>query len=271
MKIQAKTLGTIIAFVMFGGILGSSVLGLWKTKSVRNPNSTESIEVAGEPAKEYTETGDFMPADIRGSHRFGEISDLFDIPLETLSYAFALPPDVDSANFNSQDFESIYPQFEGEQEIGNGSIKWFVALYTGLPYEFEDDDEATYLLSPAVEILMNQAELTAEHIVYLDAYKIEIEFEQIELARPEDNLPTSDETDGDEKETVSEQDEMIVAGKTTFSDLLGWGMSTEKIEIIIGGEIPNRLKSVYDYCNENELSFGQIKTKLQEEVDALEH
>jgi hypothetical protein len=37
----------------------------------------------------------------------------------------------------------------------------------------------------------------------------------------------------------------------------------EQIEAIVGGEISNPLMPVYDYCAENGLSFGQIKTELQ--------
>ena len=263
MSIRSKTLGTIIAIVIFGGILGASAMGLWKTESVRNPNSVQRNESIGEAAREDTIIGDYYPTDIRGNHRFGEISEMFNIPLEILTQAFALPSNVDPANFNNQDFESIYPEFEGEQEIGNGSVKWFVALYTGLPFEFEDDEENTYLLRPAVEILKSHANLTAEQIAYLDAYTIEIEIEQAEINTAEDDA------DSDEEETELKQDEMNVAGKTTFADLLAWGVSVEKIETIISGDIPNQLMLIYDYCAENGLPFGQIKAKLQVEVDTL--
>jgi len=269
MKIRSKTLGTIIAIVIFGGILGASAMGLWKTESVRNPNSVQRNGSIGEVAREDTITGDYYPADIRGNHRFGEISEMFNIPLEILTQAFALPADIDPTTFQNQDFDSIYPEFEGEQEIGNGSMKWFVALYTGLPFELEDDEEDTYLLRPAVDILKSHADLTAEQIAYLDAYIIEIEIEQAEYNSPEDDPQTSDEADSDGEESESKQDEMVVAGKTAFADLLDWGVSVEKIETIIGGEIPNRLILIYDYCAENGLPFGQIKTELQVEVDAL--
>jgi len=47
------------------------------------------------------------------------------------------------------------------------------------------------------------------------------------------------------------------------------GLSKETIETIIGGEIPNHLTVVRDYCTENELEFSMIKTELQTEVDKL--
>lgn len=268
MKIQSKTLGIIIGIVLFGGIMGASALGLWKTTSDRNSNDFQLNQSMGETAGENAETGAYLPVDIRGNHRFDEISEIFDIPLETLSHAFALPADIDTASVRSQDFETLYPAFEGEQELGNGSLKWFVALYTGLPFELEDDEEDTYLLRPAVEILKSQADLTTEQIAYLDAYTIEIEyeFEPTENNQSEDEPQTSYETETVERK----QDELTVARKTIFADLLDWGVPVDQIEIIIGGEIPNRLVLVYDYCIENGLSFGTIKTELQAEVDKLD-
>ena len=270
MEIRSKTLGVTIAIVIFGGIVGASALGLWNTKSGRNPARIQRSESVGEAAGEKAGTGAYDPAELRGNHRFSEIGEMFDIPLEILSRAFALPADVDPATFKTQDFDSIYPEFEGEQEIGNGSMKWFVALYTGLPYEFEDDEEATYLLHPAVDILMSDADLTVEQIAYLDAHNIEIEIKKVEFNTPEDELQSSDEADGATEETEHIQDEMVVAGKTTFADLLDWGVPVEKIESLIGGEIPNRLMLVRDYCTENGLSFGKIKMELQVEADKLE-
>jgi len=282
MKIRSKTLGVIIAIVIFGGIMGASALGLWKIVSVRNPARLQLSESVGETAGESAGTGAYNPADIRGNHRFSEISEMFDIPLETLSRAFALPADVDPVTFRNQDFDSIYPEFWGEQEIGNGSMKWFVALYTGLPFELEDDEEDTYLLRPAVDILKSNADLSAEQVAYLDAYAIEIEIESglVENNLPEDEVqateigieqgPSENSSREGETENVDrKQDAMVVAGKTTFADLLDWGVPVEQIEAIIGGEIPNRLMLVYYYCAENGLSFGNIKAALQVEVDML--
>ncbi len=271
MKIRSKTLGIIIAIVIFGGITGASAVGLWNTQSVRNPARIQLNESVGEIAGETAGTRAYDPVDIRGNHQLGEISVMFGIPLETLSRAFALPADADPATFRNQDFETIYPEFGGEQEIGNGSMKWFVALYTGLPFELEDDEEDTYLLRPAVDILKSQADLTAEQIAYLEAYVIEIEVdaEPVEYSPPEDEPQTSAESGGEAEVIERKQDEMVVAGKTTFADLLDWGVPVEQIEALIGGEIPNRLMRVYDYCVENGLSFGDIKTQLQAEVDKL--
>ncbi|MBU8913515.1 MAG: hypothetical protein KOO61_05780 [Spirochaetales bacterium] len=271
MKIRSKTLGVIIAVVIFGGIVGASALGLWSTAAVRNPEGRRLNESVGGTVGEDAGTGAYAPAGIRGNHQFSDISDMFGIPLETLSRAFALPANVDAATFRNQDFDTIYPEFGGEQEIGNGSMKWFVALYTGLPFELEDDEEDTYLLRPAVDILKSHADLTGEQIDYLDAYVIEIdvESEPVESNPPEDEPQAGVESDSDAEEVERKQDALVMVGKTSFADLLDWGVPAEQIRTIIGGEIPNRLMSVYDYCAQNGLSFGGIKTELQVEVDKV--
>jgi len=265
MGIRSKTLGAIIAVMIFGGIMGASALGLWNTRRGGTAANLQLSQLLGEGAG----TGAYAPADIRGNFRFGEISELFGIPLEILARAFDLPADVDPASFKNQDFGSIYPEFGGEQEIGNGSIKWLVALYTGLPFAFEDDEEATYLLRPAVDILMSQADLTEEQIAYLEAHCIDMGTESSELGTPEDPPQPNEDAEGAAEEAERKQDAMLVAGKTTFADLLEWGVPSEKVEAIIGTEMPNDQTLVKDHCSEEGLPFAAIKADLQVEIDKL--
>ncbi len=258
MIIRSKLLGIITLVVIFGGILGSSAIGLWKTTSSGGGSKSIILPIEN--------SGLTDPDEISGSTSLCFISDSFDIPVKTLIKAFALPEDINSASFQTKDFESIYPEFEGDQEIGDGSMKWFVALYKGLPYDIETDGEATYLLQPAVDILKSEATLSENQIAYLDAHTIEVDFDtqSVERDLPEEEPQVKEEQTGENTE-----DGMTVAGKTTFADLLGWGMTQEQIEAIIGGEMPNRLVSVKEYCAEQGLSFGTIKASLQIEVDKL--
>ena len=113
-----------------------------------------------------------------------------------------------------------------------------------------------------MDILKSHADLSAEQITYLDSYTIEIDTEQAEYNTPEEDDAAED--------LERKQDEMVVAGKTTFADLLDWGMPVDHIEAIIGGEFPNRLMLVRDYCTENGRSFWMIKTELQAQADKLE-
>jgi hypothetical protein len=60
-----------------------------------------------------------------------------------------------------------------------------------------------------------------------------------------------------------------VTGKTTFQDLLDWGVSKDAIQKIIGGEIPAPSVVIKDYVTGKGLEFTSIKTQLQAEVDKL--
>ncbi len=159
MKINSKWLGVLLVVILFGGIVASSYMNMWITESTKIPDRIE----------EGSSTGEYDPKDIKGSYSFGEVSDLFNIPLEDLTLAFSLPEGTDAATFKNKQLETIY---EGQEfEIGNGSVKLFVALYKGLPYEITED---TYLLKNAVEILKAKSNITNEQLEYLNSHTVEL-------------------------------------------------------------------------------------------------
>lgn len=159
MKIKTTTLGILVLGIVFGGILMSSAMNLWITESTKVP---DKIVVDGAE-------GGYDPADIKGSYTFGEVSELFDIPLEDMASAFDLPEEIDAATFKNKELETIYA--DQEPEVGTGSVRLFVAFYKGLPYELIEE---TYLLANAVEILKEKANLTQEQLAYLDAHTVTI-------------------------------------------------------------------------------------------------
>jgi hypothetical protein len=61
--------------------------------------------------------------------------------------------------------------------------------------------------------------------------------------------------------------EKTVTGKTTFQDLLDWGVSEEIIAQIIGGDLPALNALVKDYVTQQGIQFSTIKTALQAEVE----
>ncbi|MBN1304689.1 MAG: hypothetical protein JXA13_09670 [Anaerolineales bacterium] len=61
-----------------------------------------------------------------------------------------------------------------------------------------------------------------------------------------------------------------IRGKTTFQDLLEWGVPLENIETILGSPLPERSLQVSAYCQQQGLSFGRLKRSLQEEVDKIQ-
>lgn len=250
MILKSKPLAIIIMVVLFGGILFSTAMGWWQTESSKDAALLSEGEFAGMPD----------PADIRGSYSFGDVERNFGVPAATLAKAFGASEDIDPAVFKAKDLESLYA--DQEFEIGTASIRLFVALYTGLPYQM---DEEVYLPKRAVEMLKSQASLTDDQIAYLGAHAIALgsgpDIEpQAETPSPvedDEHVEGEGATDGE------------IKGKTTFQDLLNWGVSQEVIEDIIGGEMPNPLTNVKTYCDENGIYFGDIKTMIQAEIDKV--
>lgn len=155
MKIKSNTLGILVLVILFGGIMVGSAMDMWITESTKIPNKIASV----------ASTEVYNPEDIKGSYEFGEVSELFEIPLDDLASAFDLPEGVEYSKFKIKELETIYA--EQEFEIGNGSVKWFVALYKGLPFELSEE---TFLLENAVRILKEKADLTKDQIEYLDSH-----------------------------------------------------------------------------------------------------
>ncbi|MCJ7624542.1 MAG: hypothetical protein MUO76_13645 [Anaerolineaceae bacterium] len=276
MKIRSSVLGILVLVIFFGGIMFTSGLNIWETKSQRIPSKFDSGETAGE----------YNPADIRGSYSFGDISSLFSIPIEDLQYAFVLPDDVDLQSFQNKDLELLYVDLkEIGTEIGTASVRLFVALYTGLPYSL--DGEETYLPYEAVEILKERGNLNAEQTAYLEEHVVDLS--ALEGDAPEDTSddaatpdnvvePTADtnadqdaadEVTADEETHVPVNEAGGVKGNTSFREVLDLGVPQEIIEGIIGDQLPNPLTNIKDYCLENGLEFGVIKLELQDAIDNL--
>jgi hypothetical protein len=60
-----------------------------------------------------------------------------------------------------------------------------------------------------------------------------------------------------------------VTGKTTFQELLDWGVSKEAIQKVIGSELPEPSTVVKDYITGKGMEFPTIKAALQAEVDKV--
>jgi hypothetical protein len=58
-----------------------------------------------------------------------------------------------------------------------------------------------------------------------------------------------------------------ITGKTTFQELLDWGVTKENIQKVIAGDIPVPSTVIKDYVTGKGLEFTTIKTQLQAEVD----
>lgn len=245
MKIKSTFLGVIVLVIMFGGVYGSSLLGWWRTTGRRIPRQIQSGQFEGASD----------PADIRGSYAFQDVSNAFNIPSSTLNLAFGLPSGLDGTTFFNKDLEAIYADIDPNLEVGTDSMRWFVAWYKGMPYQ---PGEGTAMPQPAADILRNRGGLTSEQIVFMETRIVALPLVDLDAQSSETQPSEAEEHD---------EGEAMVRGKTTFADLLDWGLTQAQIEAIIGGPMPNRLTLLRDYCQQNGLSFGQIKAELQAALD----
>lgn len=251
MKIKSKVLAVIVLVIFFGGIALSAAFNLWETESTRTPEKIKSGEFSGKND----------PSDIRGSYSFGDIEKAFNIPVDLLAKAFGVSYVEDPAGLKAKNIEELYRELETEdREIGTDAVKLFVALYTGLPHTPE---ETTILPNPAVSILKQLGTLTEVQLGYLEEIKVDIsQFE---------GKITLEEAETQEESAQSAQSEdRTIKGKTTFNDLLEWGLSREDIEAALGIEMGARPLTIRDFCKEKEIEFSSVKAKLQSKIEALE-
>lgn len=257
MKLHSYSLAVIIFVLLFGGIGFTSAMNWWQTESTKVPATYTDGAAAGQ----------YNPADIRGSYTFGEVSELFGVPLADLAAAFRLPANANPASYT---VKSLEEQFAGlPVEMGTGAVRLFVAFYQGLPYELTEDEE-TYLFPEAAEVLRAQGRLTAEQAEYLEEHIVqEPADEEIredapsETAIPE-NAPAAAATPAPTEHTAADR---MVTGKTTFQDLLDWGVTREAIEKILGESMPSPETVIKDHLSQQGLEFSSLKSQLQAEVD----
>src|SRR5690606_18437936 len=270
-KITPRLMAIFVVVVLFGGILVSIALGEWTTKSTKEPIKFTEGEFAGE----------YNPADIRGSYTFGDVSELFEIPLEDLAVAFRVT-EPDAAAVSVKTLEEKFVDLG--VDLGTSSVRLFVNLYKGYPLDVNVED--SYLLSEATVLLKEKASLSPEALAYLENHTV---YEAQELAAPEVNIKTQQSesipvstpqatpsggtgTPGGgsgtpDPEHTPEADK--VAGKTTFQNLLDWGVTQEDIEKTIGQPMPSANLLIKDWATAQGLSFSTLKTQLQALVDAV--
>jgi hypothetical protein len=247
MTITSKSLTIILFATIFGGIAFASALGWWATESSKIPVTFSEGEFAGQA----------NPADIRGSYTFGDISNSFSVTPDVLAQAFGVHTD-DPAAFAVKDLEALYS--DSGFEIGTTSIRLFVAYYTGLP--FDTTGQEIYLPRPAAEILQAQNNLTPEQIAYVEKHTVD-------LGTPNPETAATPETTSAINESTSGSTAYTVKGKTTFGELVQWGVPRQTIETLIGASLPDPAMALKDYASANGLNFETLKPALQAEVDKV--
>ena len=237
LAVKPVVLGLLIAIVFAGGIAIAQYQNLWETKGNHEPTRIQQGDYAGS----------YDPADIRGAYTLGETSRYFDVPLEALAIAFDVPLEL-AAHVRQGDLEDYYHELDARgTEIGNGSVKLFVALYTGVPYHV---DEPTYLLAPAVALLEGLGSLTTGQLAYIHEHRIEIDsFTPLDWDQLASNI-------------LAKSGTLEITGNTTYRDLLDAGLTQAEIESVIGGPMPDPGVTVQSDATARSTSFGKIRTAL---------
>jgi hypothetical protein len=258
MTISSKPLAILIVVLMFGGIALSSAFGWWQTESSKVPAAYTDGEFAGQA----------NPADIRGSYTFGDIAQAFNVSPELLAQAFEVTAD-DPAVFAVKDLEAAYS--EGDYEIGTNSVRLFVAFSLDLPFDTTGQD--IYLPQAAADILLSQGTLSPEQATYVLTHTVDLSAVpstdgETVPAQSAESTPEPEATQSALEAKPSDED-TTVKGKTTFGELIQWGVSQETIENIIGAPMPAPAMKVKDFATADGQTFETLKETLQAEVDKV--
>jgi hypothetical protein len=236
MKLTSKTIAPLVVIVIVGGIALSAALNLWKTTSDKVPARYSSGAFEGE----------YNPGDIRGSYSFADIAAAFDVTEEELARAFGMSAAGEPGLIKAKDLEATYGEI-ADGEIGTDSIRYFVALFTGMPYEPE---ESTLLPAPAISLLKDKVS---------DVTLAEVQQRTVSLSGLK---PT------DPSQHVESSGDTFVRGKTTFGELESWGLSKAEIEAAIGMEMGKSGITVRDHVVGAGQEFSGAKAELQALIDS---
>jgi len=249
-RVKSGAMALIVVIVFVAGIGGTMAFNLWKTTTDKEPAAYKSGEFAGKA----------NPADIRGSYALSDIVAAFDVPLADLAKAFGADKEADPAAFQVKSLESRFPADASGREIGTDSVRLFVALYKGLPITVAAN---TGLPAAAAEILLVKAPLDAAGIADVKARAVGATTGAATTAAPGAVAAAAAGT----AQTQPAVDRTI-KGKTTFQELLDWGVSKPDIEKVLKTGMGATGTTVKDFCTAKELEFETVKTALQTLVDA---
>lgn len=276
MKLRSVHIAVLTVVFIFGGIGLSMLAGLWQSESSKVPARYTSGEFAGEA----------NPADIRGSYSFGDVASAFDVPAEVLVEAFGFGVAENAEGLQIKLFEDVYGIVDGK-EIGTDSMRLFVALYLGRPYTPEED---TGLPAQALRLLAEAGKLAPESAAELrEMYAVELTgaagpaavagvagdqsagtgegtFEGSTGGASADDLIAAAEAAAQE-EAAAESEDTAIKGKTTFRDLMEWGLSEAEIEGIIGMPFGPPTQALRNFFLDRGLEFSTYKDALQERID----
>jgi hypothetical protein len=273
--IRSHVLSVLVVGLFVGGILLSQALGWW---------STESRKVARKiTTGEFTGKAD--PADIRGSYTFADIEKNFGVPVKVLAQAFGYDKEGDPAQIRAKDVEGRYGNIEGK-DIGTDAIRLFVSLYAGIPYK--SSEVQTGILEPAFRILKEAGKITPEKEKELLPRIVKVPGGAAPVTKgtepaaatsgavpaatggaatvakePVSGSPGSLTTTPPKEGSTVSSTEVLIKGKTTFKEVLAWGVTKAQIEKVLGRPMPAEGTVIKDWCAKEGLEFGAIRDALQ--------
>ena len=282
--IRSPILAVVVVGLFVGGILLSQALGWWSTESRKVARTITTGVFAGKAD----------PADIRGSYTFADIEKNFGVPVKILAEAFGFEREADPASIRAKNIEERYGEIDGK-DIGTDAVRLFVSLYTGIPYT--SSEEATGILESAFRVLKESGKITPEKEKELLPRVVTITGNAAPVTRTEPVAATGGAvpaatggTATASKEPVSESPgvpsklptqpsavtttqpkegstasstEVLIKGKTTFKEVLAWGVTRAQIEKVLGRPMPAEGTVIKDWCTKEGLEFGTIRDALQ--------
>ncbi len=230
--VSTNKVGLLTAGILVAGILLSVALGLWNTSSSKQPALIKSGDFAGLA----------NPADIRGSYTYRDVLKSFTIPETVILQAFQ----SSSLDERLGDLETLWASVIPEgMEVGTDSIRLFVSLYTGIPYEAE---ETTLLPKSAIDVLISEGRNTDPN------------FER--YTRDAVSLPAGLATQPVPVQSKEQTTAFAFTGKTTLGELLDAGYAQEDIEAILGPM--KKTDAIKTIAEGQGLNFSDVKAKILE-------
>lgn len=228
----------VVFVVMFGGIFLTIGTGHWVTTREAEPVRLES--------------GEYNPADIRGSYSVAEIEEFFGVPADAFFAAFLIPADAQSPGFQIKNMEGMFAPVEidgAEIEVGTDLVRHFTALYSGLPY---DEPESEYMPRSAVQVLVEAGKLDDAQRAYREAHLFDLAL-LAEGGVVEEHAEETDET----------EDAIEIKGRTTMGELVEYGVTKEQFKELTGVDMPASATGLRDFVTQHDLDMEIVKAGLE--------
>lgn len=188
-------------------------------------------------------------------------------------------------------------------EIGTDSLRAFVAFYVGIPYSVKEGtglpERAFRILKDSQKLSPDQEANLAKIVVKEANIQESLKTPASDTQKPAVSdqssssgstgkatagTPTSSaaassgtgKVSGTGKESVTgtstgagtgttstSTTEPLIKGKTTFKEVLAWGVTKAQIEKVLGRPMPSEGTVIKDWCTKEGLEFGTIRDALQ--------